>query len=89
MLLTVPSAREPAFNTSTLWTGSVTVSGLQAGRAYRLHKFTNLAAVPATPTSPLAGAAVVTPFTAAAVSQTFSVTFESAIPAWYIAEGPL
>ena len=89
MLLTVPSAKEPAFNTSTLWTGSVTVSGLTVGRAYRLHKFTNLTAVPATPTAPLAGAAVVTPFTASGAAATLSVSWESGTPAWFIAEGPV
>ena len=87
--LTVPNTKEPAFGTSQLWSCTVTVSSLQAGRAYRLHKFTNLAAVPATPTTPLAGAAVVTPFTATASTQQFADSFQSGTPAWFIAEGPL
>ena len=87
--LTPPFAAEPAYGTSEPWTGSVTVSGLQPGAAYRLHKFANLTAVPATPTAPLAGAETATPFTASGAEATLSVSWESGAPAWFIAEGPI
>lgn len=84
-LTSVSSYKEPGLGvTGVTFTAVAKIRDLVAGRQYNLHMVTNLASVPTSPSAAVTGAASVRSFTPAGSTHQLSVSFESAVPAYFI-----
>lgn len=85
-LTSVSSSREPGLGvTGVTFTATAKIRGLVAGQAYNLHMITDLASVPTSPTAAVTGAASIKSFTPTGTTHSLAVSFESAVPAYFIA----
>ena len=83
--LLAPDSGEPALGSSSTFNGQAMMSGLTPGKAYKLLKLTDLAAVPASATAlPIGGAVQTIPFTPTGATHTLAVSWQSDVPAWFI-----
>lgn len=82
--LAVSSAREPGLGLSVAMSGTITIKNLVPGQAYELHMVTSLAAVPASANPAALSGTPLSSFVADGATRTFSATFQSGTPAYFI-----